>query len=147
MRIYTCLVGDLFHYGHVNFLRQAKELGNYLLVGICSDEDCVKYKRNPIMSFFERVAVIESCKYVDEIIQSPPSIVKNDFINHYKIDIVVHGDDSNVNQLNYFYKDAIDRNIYKSIPYTKGINTSDIIKRITDRNKEDLDKKKFFFSD
>ena len=143
MRVYTCLVGDLFHSGHVKFLQQAKNMGSYLLVGVCSDEDCIKYKRKPIMCYEERLAVIESCKYVDEIIPLPPSVVSSDFLQKHNIELLVHGDDSNMNQLYFFYKDAIDRGIYRSIPYTKGISTSEIITRIKDRSQEELSRKNF----
>ncbi len=50
------MVADLFHYGHVNFLRQAREHGDYLLVGVHADETVMSYKRRPIFSMEERVA-------------------------------------------------------------------------------------------
>ena len=43
--VFTNGVWDIFHYGHYNLLRRAKELGDYLLVGVASDESCEKYKR------------------------------------------------------------------------------------------------------
>jgi glycerol-3-phosphate cytidylyltransferase len=141
MRIYTCLVGDLFHAGHVNFLKQAKELGDYLIVGVCSDEDCEKYKRKPVMNYSERFTVIESCKYVDEIVGKPPSILNEEFIEMHKIDLVVHGDDSTEEQLWHFYKAAITQNKYKSIKYTPNVSTSQIIERIKDRSVESLNRK------
>ena len=49
------MVADLFHYGHVEFLRQAKQLGDHLIVGICSDNDVKSYKRKPILSMEERM--------------------------------------------------------------------------------------------
>ena len=46
--IYCDMVADLFHYGHVNFLKRCKQLGDYLIVGIHSDSDVESYKRKPI---------------------------------------------------------------------------------------------------
>lgn len=68
MIIYTTLVGDLFHYGHVNMLKLCKEIGTYLIVGVIDDKDVESYKRTPIMSLEERTKVIEACKYVDQVI-------------------------------------------------------------------------------
>ncbi len=56
------MVADLFHYGHVNFLRQAKEHGDYLLVGVHADETVMIYKPRPILSMEERVASVEGCR-------------------------------------------------------------------------------------
>lgn len=50
VRVYADIVGDLFHYGHVEFLRQARALGDYLLVAICADEVVAPNKRRPILT-------------------------------------------------------------------------------------------------
>ena len=50
IRVYVDMVADLFHYGHVNFLRQARKHGDYLLVGVHADETVMSYKRRPIFS-------------------------------------------------------------------------------------------------
>ena len=49
-RVYVDMVADLFHYGHVEFLRKARSLGDYLLAGICRDDTLVAYKRRPILT-------------------------------------------------------------------------------------------------
>jgi ethanolamine-phosphate cytidylyltransferase/choline-phosphate cytidylyltransferase len=143
MRVYTCIVGDLFHAGHVNFLRQAKAEGTFLIVGVCSDEECIEKKRRTIMTFKERVAVIEACKYVDEIIEAPPSVIDQQFMNGHQIDLIVHGDDNNLAQLLHFYEPAILQGKYKSLPYTKSISTTEIIARIKSRSDEELQRKYF----
>jgi cytidyltransferase-like protein len=132
-KVYTCLVGDLFHAGHVNFLRQAKELGDHLMVGVCSDEDCTRYKRVPIMTMSERMAVIETCRYVDSVIAAPPSVVDTAFMELHGIDLLVHADDSNEQQLMYFYGDAIRAGKFRTVPYTPGLSTTEILKRIAAR--------------
>ena len=143
MRVYTCIVGDLFHAGHVSFLRQAKSEGDYLIVGVCSDEECQTHKRRTIMNFRERIAVIESCRYVDEVVEAPPSVVDQEFMDQHQIDLIVHGDDNNMKQLLHFYGPAIQQGKYKSIPYTEGVSTTEIIKRISERSPEELDRKYF----
>lgn len=146
MIVYTCLVGDLFHAGHVNYLRQCKELGDHLLVGVCSDEDCTLYKRKPILTLEERAAVIQSCRYVDVALLRPPSIITKVFMDAFHIDLVVHGDDSNEEQLRHFYGEAMDLGKYKSIPYTKGVSTTEIIGRIRSRSQSELDRRNFLTS-
>ena len=86
--IYCDMVADLFHYGHANFLKQCSELGDYLIVGIHSDNDVESYKRKPILSFEERIKVVKACKYVDKVIKGP-LIVTTELLEKYKIDYVV----------------------------------------------------------
>ena len=54
-RVYVDMAADLFHYGHVAFLRRARELGDFLIVGVHSDETLASYKRWPILSMLERI--------------------------------------------------------------------------------------------
>lgn len=63
-RVYVDMVGDLFHAGHVSLLREAPGHGDRLVVGVHSDDTAASYKRRPIMTLDERVAVIEACRYV-----------------------------------------------------------------------------------
>ncbi len=55
IRVYADMMADLFHYGHIEFLRQARTLGDYLLVGIHSDEEVEAHKRRPVLTLDERV--------------------------------------------------------------------------------------------
>ena len=92
-RVYVDMVGDLFHAGHVELLRAAKAHGDRLIVGVLADETAEAYKRRPIMTLSERVAVVEACRYVDEVIAGAPFQVDNEFLAEHDIDVVVHGDD------------------------------------------------------
>ena len=83
MRIYVDMVGDLFHFGHVNLLKQARELGDYLIVGVHSDKVVEGYKRLPIMTMEERIATIFSCRYVDEVIPNAPLSIDLKWINKH----------------------------------------------------------------
>ena len=88
MRVYVAITGDLFHYGHVAFLKNAKTFGEDLIVGVISDADVSKYKRQPVMSLTERVSVIEACKYVDQVIPATPAVTSAALIQKNNIDVV-----------------------------------------------------------
>tara|TARA_Y100000996_G_scaffold414456_1_gene405372 strand:- start:1451 stop:1876 length:426 start_codon:yes stop_codon:yes gene_type:complete len=129
MRIYVDMVGDLFHFGHVNLLKQARELGDYLIVGVHSDKVVEGYKRLPIMTMEERIATIFSCRYVDEVIPNAPLSIDLKWINKHNIDMVVHGNDISKGLDQNWYKVPFEMGILHLIPYTSGISTTDIIKR------------------
>ena len=66
---YTTGVFDMFHIGHLNILRRAKEQCDHLIVGVSTDELVASYKnKTPIIPYAERRAIIEAIKYVDEVV-------------------------------------------------------------------------------
>lgn len=123
------MVADLFHYGHVNFLRTAREQGDYLLVGVHSDEVVRNYKREPILSMDERVASVAGCRYVDEVVPDAPLTITREWIEQHDIELVVHGDDFTEEQHKRFYGTPIEMGIFRTVAYTPGISTSEIITR------------------
>lgn len=129
-RVYADMVADLFHHGHVEFLRRARELGDELVVGIHSDEDVRSYKRPPVMTMEERVAVVRGCRYVDEVIPNAPLRVTRDWIERHGIDLVVHGDDFDRDRLRKMYAEPDDMGILRTVPYTPGISTSELRERL-----------------
>lgn len=131
--VYVDMVADLFHLGHVEFLRRARALGDQLVVGICGDDFVTDYKRRPVMSLRERAAVVSACRYVDYVIEDCPCPVTDELLVEHAVSIVVHGDDYDEAAVNHWYGSAIRRGIYRSLPYTEGISTSDIIQRIVGR--------------
>jgi glycerol-3-phosphate cytidylyltransferase len=130
VRVYVDMVADLFHYGHVNFLRQARKHGDYLLVGVHADEAVMSYKRRPIFSMEERVASVEGCRYVDKVVCNAPLSIDRAWIEQHDIDLILHGDDVSGEMEEFWYKIPIEMGIYRSVGYTPGISTTEIIARI-----------------
>ena len=133
IRIYADPVADLFHYGHMEFLRKARSLGDYLLVGIYADDVLEEYKRKPILTMEERAASVAACRYVDEVLLHAPLRIDAEWIAKYDIHLVVHGDDFSQEQMKYYYGVPIEMGIFRIVPYTPGISTSEIIRRIKER--------------
>jgi len=129
-RVYVDMVADLFHYGHVNFLRHASSHGDDLLVGIHADETVESYKRTPILSMKERIASVEGCRYVDEVIPNAPLEITREWIEKHNIDLIMHGDDVDPEVRDRWYAVPIEMGIYKSVGYTEGISTTELISRI-----------------
>ena len=94
-RVYADVAGDLFHIGHINMFKQARRLGDYLIIGIHSDKTIESYKEKPVFSERERYEIIKNCKLVDEIIEDAPLIITKEYLLKHKVDLVAHGDDKN----------------------------------------------------
>ena len=124
------MVADLFHYGHMNFLRQASSHGDFLLVGIHADETVESYKRTPILTMKERIASVEGCRYVDEVVPNAPLEITREWIENHNIDLIMHGDDVSSETRNTWYSVPIEMGIYQSVGYTEGISTTELISRI-----------------
>jgi cytidyltransferase-like protein len=129
-RVYVDMVGDLFHAGHVTLLRAARELGDHLIAGVLSDEVAAAYKRRPVMTLAERVAVIEACRHVDQVLPGAPYQVTLEFLDEHDIALVVHGDDLSPEAIEDVYGAVAAAGRLRLVPYTAGVSTSDVIARI-----------------
>lgn len=130
---------DLFHCGHIHLLRKARELGDYLLVGVHEDSIIRQGGKDnlPIMTFIERLLGVLSCKYVDEVIIGAPYEVTRELLHGFGISVVVGGKACN----GYEYGDG--RDAY-AIPKALGcfcevdvgdiITTKTIIERVVKNN-------------
>ena len=90
---YTTGVFDLFHIGHLNILKRAKEKCDFLIVGVSTDELVMQYKnKTPVISYNERVQIVEAIKYVDRVV---PQTHRDKFAawEEYKFDRMFVGDD------------------------------------------------------
>ncbi len=129
------MVADLFHYGHVAFLKQARALGDYLVVGIHADDVAETNKRTPILTMEERIASVAGCQWVDEVLPNAPWIIDRAWIDEHDINLVVHGDDYTREQLEYSHKVPCDMGILRTVPYTGGVSTTEIIRRVRERGR------------
>ena len=89
---YTTGVYDMFHVGHLNIIKRSKELCEHLIVGVTTDE-LVSYKNtSAIVPFHERMAIVESIKYVDQVV-SQDTMDKMEAWKKYSFDAMFVGSD------------------------------------------------------
>ena len=92
-RVITYGTFDVLHYGHINLLKRAKALGDYLIVALSTDEfNNIKHKQS-FYTYEQRKLLLEACRYVDLIIPENTWEQKIDDIKKYQADIFVMGDD------------------------------------------------------
>lgn len=92
-RVLTYGTFDLLHYGHINLVRRAKDLGDYLIVGLSTDEFNSLKGKESYFKFEERKMLLESIRYVDLVISENTWEQKIEDIIKYEIDVFVMGDD------------------------------------------------------
>ena len=138
-KIYIGGTFDLFHYGHVNLFKNLKyylkgEISQ-VIVAVNSDDFAESYKRKPVMNQYERLAVVNSCKYVDHGFIMDSYENQPFFIEENNPDYIVMGTDWQ--QKDYFNQLAVSQEFLDRIgakiifmPYTSSISTSKIIDRI-----------------
>ena len=84
---------DLLHVSHINLIRRAKEMGDYLIVGLSTDEFNEMKNKQASQSYENRKIILESIKYIDEVIAERSWEQKIEDIKNYEIDLFVIGDD------------------------------------------------------
>jgi glycerol-3-phosphate cytidylyltransferase len=123
---YTSGVFDLFHIGHLNILKRAKEECEYLIVAVSTDELVQNYKmKTPVIEFAERVAIVEAIKYVDRVVPQE-SRNKMDAYLKYNFDVIFVGDDWRGKPLwNELEVDLLKTgSVVSYIPYTKKVSST-----------------------
>ncbi|KAM7353600.1 phosphoethanolamine cytidylyltransferase isoform 3-T3 [Cochliomyia hominivorax] len=138
--VYVAGAFDLFHVGHLDFLQKAKELGDYLIVGLHTDPVVNSYKGSnyPIMNLHERVLSVLACKYVNEVVIGAPYCVTDDLLDHFKVDVVCHGqtpialEDGKLDP----YAVAKTRGIFTLIDSGNDMTTERIVERIINHRLE-----------
>lgn len=92
-RVITYGTFDVLHYGHINLLKRARALGDYLIVVLSSDEfNKIKNKKS-YYTYEQRKTILEACRYVDLVIPENNWEQKIDDVQKYQADIFVMGDD------------------------------------------------------
>ena len=123
---YTTGVYDMFHIGHLNILRSAKEKCDYLIVGVSTDECVQSYKhKTPIIPFEERAAIVAAIKYVDEVVPQT-SMDKLEFLKRRHFDVMFHGNEWKGTELynNYEKEFALYGAKIEYLSHTDGISSS-----------------------
>lgn len=129
---YTTGVFDLFHIGHLNILRRAKEQCDYLIVGVSSDLLVMGYKqRIPVIPYEERAEIVAAIRYVDKVV-CQESMDKVKAWENLKFDVMFHGDDWKGSKV---YNEAEEKLAKLGVdvvylPHTDGISTTQLIERI-----------------
>lgn len=131
---------DMFHIGHLNLLRRAKERCDYLVAGVISDERVFELKkRNPVIPCNERMQVVAGCRYVDEVIELPLGGASiRDAYERVHFDCMFSGDD-HANDPGWLMEQEYLRSLGSDIvfvSYTKETSSTDIRKKISQRNLE-----------
>lgn len=133
---YTTGVFDMFHIGHLNILRRAKEQCEYLIVGVSTDELVVSYKHKiPVVPFAERKAIVEAIRYVDQVVPQT-SMDKVAAWRELHFDAIFHGDD--------WKGSALYNDIEKSLeavgcelvflPHTQGVSSTSLAQALHERD-------------
>lgn len=123
---YTTGVYDMFHVGHLNILKRAKERCDYLIVGVSTDEVVESYKhRTPIIPFEERIAIIRELRCVDQAVPQS-SMDKMAAWKEYHFDALFHGSDwkgSDMynNMIRQFAEVGVD---VVFLPHTEGVSST-----------------------
>ncbi|KAK4800889.1 hypothetical protein SAY86_021376 [Trapa natans] len=149
VRVYMDGCFDMMHYGHCNALRQARALGDELVVGVVSDVEIIANKGPPVTPLNERMIMVRAVKWVNEVIPDAPYAITEDFMrklfDEYKIDYIIHGDDPCVlPDGTDAYELAKKAGRYKQIKRTEGVSSTDIVGRmllcVRERSKSDTHK-------
>lgn len=124
-RVLTYGTFDLLHYGHIELLRRAKALGDYLVVAVSTDEFNNIKGKQAYHSYEVRKKMLEAIRYVDLVIPEYSWEQKESDVKDYKIDIVVMGSDWE-NSDKFDYLKEFCEVVY--LPRTKGVSTTKIKK-------------------
>jgi glycerol-3-phosphate cytidylyltransferase len=134
---YTTGVFDLFHVGHLNILRKAKEQCEFLIVGVSTDELVMEYKNKmPVIPYADRAEIIEGIKYVDMVV---PQVNRDKFSawENLKFDAMFVGDDWKgsplFSEVERKFKRVGVEIVY--FPYTKGVSTTELKHKIQVKEK------------
>ncbi|EPQ18578.1 Ethanolamine-phosphate cytidylyltransferase [Myotis brandtii] len=117
----------MVHYGHSNQLRQARAMGDYLIVGVHTDEEISKHKGPPVFTQEERYKMVQAIKWVDEVVPAAPYVTTLETLDKYSCDfyditLTVDGRDT--------YEEVKQAGRYRECKRTQGVSTTDLVGRM-----------------
>ncbi|XP_006635464.1 ethanolamine-phosphate cytidylyltransferase [Lepisosteus oculatus] len=122
---------DMVHYGHSNQLRQARAMGDHLIVGVHTDEEIAKHKGPPVFTQAERYKMVRAIKWVDEIVEGAPYVTTLETLDKYNCDFCVHGDDITLTvDGRDTYAEVKTSGRYRECKRTQGVSTTDLVGRM-----------------
>ncbi|PWA17671.1 hypothetical protein CCH79_00008392 [Gambusia affinis] len=122
---------DMVHYGHSNQLRQAKAMGDYLIVGVHTDSEISKHKGPPVFTQEERYKMVRAIKWVDEVVEGAPYVTTLGTLDKYSCDFCVHGDDITLTvDGKDTYEEVKKSGRYRECKRTQGVSTTDLVGRM-----------------
>nr|XP_020476610.1 ethanolamine-phosphate cytidylyltransferase-like isoform X2 [Monopterus albus] len=122
---------DMVHYGHSNQLRQAKTMGDYLIVGVHTDSEIAKHKGPPVFTQEERYKMVRAIKWVDEVVEGAPYVTTLETLDKYNCDFCVHGDDITLTvDGKDTYEEVKKSGRYRECKRTQGVSTTDLVGRM-----------------
>ena len=135
---YTAGVYDMFHVGHLNLLRQAKEMCDYLIVAVTTDELALYKNKKPIIEFEDRAEIVQAIKYVDMVVPQE-NMNKLGAWEKYKFDVMFVGDDwkgtDKWNRIENDLKKVGCEVVY--FPYTKKVSSTLLREKLNEKNNKD----------
>lgn len=118
---------DLLHPGHIDLLKKAKKLGDYLMVGLSTDKFALEKGKKVVLNYRERKLMLESLKYVDKVIPEYSHDQKTKDVSKYQIDTFIMGGDYKVAPQHKVVRDAMGKLCkVKFIPRSRNLSTTKI---------------------
>lgn len=116
---------DLFHIGHLNLLKRLKDMGEYLIVGVSTDEFNLLKGKKTVIKYEDRAKIVESIKFVDLVIPEVSWEQKKSDINKFNVDVFAIGEDwkGKFDELNQYCE-------VKYLPRTEGISSTELKKQL-----------------
>ena len=138
IRVYTCMVADLFHPGHIAFLQTAQQLGDHLTVFVLPDALVESHKgKRPVMTQAERGRVLSACRYVDAVLFDAPLETTLDFMRQHDFNFYAFACATPEERRQKFaLSHSLPQGMIRELEYTQGISTTQIIGRVRDLNKD-----------
>ncbi|XP_022379018.1 ethanolamine-phosphate cytidylyltransferase isoform X4 [Enhydra lutris kenyoni] len=122
---------DMVHYGHSNQLRQARAMGDYLIVGVHTDEEISKHKGPPVFTQEERYKMVRAIKWVDEVVPAAPYVTTLETLDKHSCDFCVHGNDITLTvDGRDTYEEVKQAGRYRECRRTQGVSTTDLVGRM-----------------